>query len=87
MPNRDGTGPLGVGSMTGRGAGRCGRGLGLGRRFGGGRGRGWGGVASVTEIGAADEKQMLREQAQMLQAQLDSIKMRVEGLDADETAK
>lgn len=54
MPNRDGTGPLGAGSMTGRGAGRCagvnasgcanpvqGRGF-SGRGFGrGGGGRGW----------------------------------------------
>ena len=85
MPGRDGTGPLGAGPMTGRGAGRCGRGL--GRRFGGGHGRGWGGVSSVTEIGTVDEKQMLREQAQMLQVQLDSLKKRVESMDADETAK
>ena len=53
MPGRDGTGPLGAGSMTGRGAGRCagvnasgcanqaqGRGF-SGRGFGRGGGRGW----------------------------------------------
>ncbi len=52
MPRGDGTGPAGLGPMTGRGAGYCagysvpgymnpipGRGLGLG--FGGGWGRGW----------------------------------------------
>ena len=37
MPNQDGTGPLGRGSVTGRGMGRCGggqgRGTGMGRRF------------------------------------------------------
>jgi hypothetical protein len=36
MPGRDGTGPLGKGPMTGRGAGFCG----AGRRAGGGFGRG-----------------------------------------------
>jgi len=53
MPGGDGTGPLGLGSMTGRRAGFCagysvpgyanpsfGRGFGYGRGFG--RGRGWG---------------------------------------------
>ncbi len=53
MPGRDGTGPLGQGSMTGRGAGNCagtdvsgsgnmpqgrGRGKGIGRGYGFGRG-------------------------------------------------
>ena len=54
MPAGDGTGPMGVGPMTGRGAGYCGgfsmpgymnpmpgRGRGMGRGWG--QGRGWGG--------------------------------------------
>lgn len=54
MPGGDGTGPMGLGQMTGRGTGYCagfrvagyanptpGRGLGMGRRRGRGRGRGW----------------------------------------------
>ena len=55
MPRGDGTGPTGMGPMTGRAAGYCagnpvpgfvnapgGRGFGVGRGFGGGRGgRGW----------------------------------------------
>ena len=48
MPRGDRTGPMGQGSMTGRGAGYCagynqipGRGFGMGWR--GGRGYGWGG--------------------------------------------
>jgi len=54
MPRGDGTGPMGQGPMTGRGAGYCagfdrpgyasqapGRGFGMG--WSGGRGRGWGG--------------------------------------------
>ncbi len=64
MPGGDGTGPLGMGSMTGRGAGYCagygvpgfanfygyGRGLGgWGRGRGGGRGRGrWFSMAGFT---------------------------------------
>ena len=50
MPGRDGTGPMGLGAMTGRGAGYCGGrgaaqgvGRGLGRGFRGGRGAGRGG--------------------------------------------
>lgn len=46
MSRRDGTGPAGLGPMTGRGMGACtnsqgfGYGYGMGRRFG--RGCGWG---------------------------------------------
>lgn len=39
MPQRDGTGPLGQGPLTGRGFGPCGRGLAFRRRFV--RGFGW----------------------------------------------
>lgn len=55
MPAGDGTGPLGLGAMTGRAGGFCagfsmpgylnpipGRGRGMGRGWGRGRGRGWG---------------------------------------------
>lgn len=54
MPAGNGTGPMGMGPMTGRGAGYCagygmpgymnpafGGGMGFGRGFGRGRGRGW----------------------------------------------
>jgi hypothetical protein len=40
MPNKDGTGPKGLGSMTGRGNGRCGHGQ--QNRMGRGLGRGYG---------------------------------------------
>lgn len=36
MPGRDGTGPLGLGPLTGRGLGPCGRGLAFRRGFGAG---------------------------------------------------
>jgi len=55
MPAGDGTGPMGMGPMTGRALGYCaglpepgymnlmpGRGMGRGRGYGRGRGRGWG---------------------------------------------
>lgn len=55
MPAGDGTGPMGLGQMSGRGAGYCGgfavpgymnpipgRGRGMGRGMGRGWGRGWG---------------------------------------------
>ena len=47
MPGGDGTGPMGMGPMTGRGRGLCrgffrGFGRGLGRRQGLGLRRGWG---------------------------------------------
>lgn len=61
MPRRDGTGPIGKGQKTGRGLGPCanpdakesnigvGRGLGLGRRCGLRRGRGFGRCVRVNE--------------------------------------
>lgn len=46
MPGLNGTGPMGMGPMTGRGAGRCGggtnAGVGAGRGIGRGLGRGMG---------------------------------------------
>jgi hypothetical protein len=40
MPRQDGTGPTGMGPMTGRGFGPCGLGLGWRKRFGPRRGLG-----------------------------------------------
>ena len=56
MPRFDGTGPAGMGPMTGRGmgpcnlswGGGCGFGRGMGRGVGRGRGMGWGRVFGVT---------------------------------------
>lgn len=101
MPGRDGTGPLGAGPMTGRGAGRCagfnnagranatqGRGpcgRGLGRRQGGGGGRGgrrfgWGVQAAPVASPSDAERSMLQGQAEVLQQQLDVIKKRLDAL-------
>ncbi len=79
MPRRDGTGPVGMGSMTGRGFGPCttskvvragaslglGLGLGLARRFAGRR--------NFAQNTAVDQKELLAQQKELLQARLDSI--------------
>ena len=110
MPRGNGTGPRGLGAMTGRAAGYCagfnttpgfggggfGRGGGFGwNNWGGcggfGRGRrnmflatgvpGWArGDAALSET---DEKQLLANQAQALQAQLDAIQKRQKALEAE----
>ena len=78
MPNRDGTGPTGQGSRTGRGAGNCadtggtgrfgGRGLGLGR---GGRGRGFGHGFGYN---ADQERSWLEAALQSITERLDALK-------------
>ncbi|MFO7627450.1 MAG: DUF5320 domain-containing protein [Candidatus Fermentibacteraceae bacterium] len=81
MPGRDGTGPMGMGAMTGRRMGFC-SGAGLGLR-GMGRGRGWfsgtpvQGAASLLE----DEQNYLKSRADALQAELESIRKRLSGFD------
>ncbi|HOT63497.1 MAG TPA: DUF5320 domain-containing protein [Treponemataceae bacterium] len=95
MPNRNGTGPLGAGPLTGRGMGPCGgygrasygRGLGMGfgggRGFGFGRGRGWFPFANTNgAISADDEKQALNSQISLLTEEIDAIKKRIEELNS-----
>ena len=86
MPFRDGTGPTGQGSRTGRGAGNCagqggvgrfgGRGLGFGRR---GRGRGFGLGRSLV-LTSNQDRSWLERQANFLQAALESITERLNAL-------
>ena len=118
MPRGDATGPIGMGPMTGRGAGYCagygmpgymnnisgrgfGMGFGRGAGFGGRGGRGggfgfrnrfyatgvpgwaWYGGSVAAPYQKSDpelEKQALGNQAEMLQAELDAIKNRLEEL-------
>lgn len=88
MPRRDGTGPMGRGSMTGRGLGVCtgvnaggygrGMGLGLGLGFRGcRRGFGFGGVA-VNNVAAASDKEYLAEQKDLLEKRLELINKQLE---------
>ncbi len=88
MPRRDGTGPMGQGSMTGRGAGLCagdvaqgapgqGRGRGFGFGFGRGFGRGWqwwrrGAVAGAAVPPAAVPGAAREEEA--LRMRIDALK-------------
>jgi hypothetical protein len=92
MPRRDGTGPMGAGSMTGRGLGLCtganvvkygaglGMGLGLGlacrRGFGGGFGRG----SAINQTSSKTQKELLNEQKAMLQDRLEVIEKQMENL-------
>jgi hypothetical protein len=92
MPRRDGTGPMGVGSMTGRGLGICtgasavkygaglGMGLGLGfacrRGFSRGFGRGFAGNRTSSKT----QKELLSRQKTMLQDRLDVIDKQLENL-------
>jgi hypothetical protein len=50
MPNRDGTGPLGKGPLTGRGFGRCGQNIQGNQGFGYGQGRGYRNNSYVAEL-------------------------------------
>jgi hypothetical protein len=92
MPRRDGTGPMGAGSMTGRGLGLCtganavkygagpgmGLGLGLARRRGFGRGFGRG--FAINQTSSKTQKELLNEQKTMLQDQLEAIDKQLEDL-------
>lgn len=92
MPRKDGTGPMGAGSMTGRGLGLCtggnavkygaglGIGLGLGLACRRGLGRGFGRGFSVSQTSTKTEKERLNEQKAMLRDRLEVIDKQLESL-------
>jgi len=94
MPRRDGTGPMGAGSMTGRGLGLCtganavkygaglgmGLGLGLACRRGFGFGRGFGRGSAINQASSKTQKELLNEQKTMLQDRLEVIDKQLENL-------
>ena len=92
MPRRDGTGPMGAGSMTGRGFGLCtganavkygaglGMGLGLGLACRRGFGRGFGRGSAINRISTKTQKELLNEQKAMLQNRLEVIDKQLENL-------
>ena len=103
MPRGDGTGPMGIGPMTGRGMGYCSGYKTPGyanARFGMGRGRGFRGMYYMTGLpgwaryGAnqydyavnqtaapeVDEKEALKNQADLLEKQLKGVRERLKGL-------
>ena len=82
MPGRNGTGPMGQGSMTGWGRGPCGRGcFGWGMRMGMGMGRG--GVWAEPYTGA-DEQTLLEQELAMTEARAQELRARLgKGGDAE----
>ena len=77
MPGFDGTGPLGAGSMTGRGLGRCGLGMGFRRRFGRGIGRYFGGNQLRTQ---KNQVQTLKDYKQALKEELEDVEKELKDL-------
>ncbi|QQY79854.1 hypothetical protein EDD65_10792 [Keratinibaculum paraultunense] len=77
MPGFDGTGPRGMGPMTGRGMGYCrprrfyGRGMRYGFRYGRSRGFAYG--PGVYALSPEEEKAMLEEEKTYLKARLDEV--------------
>lgn len=109
MPRGDGRGPMGMGAMTGRGAGYCAGfatpgfanpmpGRGFGMAYGGGRGFGGRGRRAAGFCGwmmpfaapAAPgftpeaEQQMLKSQAESLQAELEFVRKRLSEIEVKE---
>lgn len=92
MPRRDGTGPMGAGSMTGRGLGLCtganvvkygaglGMGLGLGLACRRGFGRGFGRGSAINQTSSKTQKELLNERKAMLQDRLEVIEKQMENL-------
>lgn len=81
MPRMDGTGPMGMGPMTGRGLGPCGSGRGFRGR---GRGMGYGMMMGVcpwygpmAKPTAQEEKDILKDQVEILQENLEAAKKRL----------
>lgn len=86
MPQRDGTGPMGAGAMTGRGLGACAgttaaaaqqtAGLGCRRRAGGRgmQGRGFGRSNGSAPLSADAQKELLERRRDALQKRLDNFR-------------
>lgn len=83
MPNKDKTGPIGMGPLTGRGLGPCGRslkrafGFGYGRDFGRGLGRFFGWNQPQT---AQEQKQALIDYQKALEEELQDVQKEVKNL-------
>lgn len=71
MPNRNGTGPRGMGPMSGRGMGRCGGGQGAG--YGRGQGLGRRGIFQAPAE-AQDETEALKVRVAELEKRLNEKK-------------
>ena len=97
MPGFDGSGPAGLGPMTGWGMGYCGtgrrrpvgRGFGRGMGFGRGYGRGLGfsrgfGYAPLDPVSREDELDYLRRRSEALEADLAETRKVMERMEKEE---
>jgi len=93
MPRLDGTGPAGMGPMTGRGLGPCGYGYGrgYGRGMGYGRGYGWGlpygyglpwNPVSYRQPTVAEEKTIVQDDVAALKEELKAAEERLSQLES-----
>jgi len=86
MARKDGTGPRGAGSMTGKGLGFCTRsntikyGSGLGLGLGVTHKRGLGKGLGINQPSPKSEKELLTKQEDALQNQLKEVKKQLENL-------
>ena len=90
MPRRDGTGPVGLGAMTGRGLGACigtdavhsvtDYGMGLGRGCRRGFGRGFGRGFAVNQTSSKSRMELLNDQKTMLQERIEVIDKQLEDI-------
>ncbi len=88
MPGRDGTGPMGFGSMTGRGRGFCkeadavGNIAGLGMGFGCRRRRGYGSGKYLQWdlVSPEAKKELLQKQKELFQKQIEEVDKQLENL-------
>lgn len=83
MPRKDGTGPMGLGSSTGRGLGNCikygvplAAGIATCLGFRRGRGLGFG-----RQFSSTDELSVLKNQADQLENNLNEVKKRISDLE------
>ena len=74
MPNRDTTGPQGLGPMTGRGMGPCGNGISRGCA------RGLGFSRKVV-LSKEEEKKILQANLEEIESEKESIKKRLEEIE------
>ena len=93
MPRMDGTGPMGMGPLTGRGLGSCGYGRGYGRGYrrgwglgmGYGRGYGWGlpwDPWAYRQPTATEEKTAVQDEISVLKDELKAAEERLSELES-----
>ena len=79
MPNKDGTGPSGQGTMTGRGLGPCGGGM--QRGFGRGRRRfAFCPTKFIAGFTKAEEKEILESELKEIESEKKEIEKKLKGL-------